>query len=83
MCHEVKHVSAGIRMHLQMEQHDVYPEVRLSTAQVETGLGVQAVVAFQRAGEQQLRHAASIRICVTQNGGKKTLTDVQLLRSLS
>lgn len=33
-------------LHLQVEEHDVNPEVRMSAGQVEAGLGVQAVVAL-------------------------------------
>lgn len=42
-----------------MEQHDVNPKVRLLTCQVETGFGIQAVIAFQGAGEGQFGHTTS------------------------
>lgn len=48
-----------------MQQHDVDPEMRLPAGQVETGLGVQTVVALKRTGERQLGHAPSIRVCRT------------------
>lgn len=50
-------------LHLQMQQHDVNPKVRLLAGQEETGFGVQAVEALQGTGERELGHAASIRIC--------------------
>ena len=49
-----------------MQQHDVYPQMRLSAGQVETGLGVQTVMTLKRTGERQLGHTSSIWICHKQ-----------------
>lgn len=51
-----------VLLHLEMQQHDVNPKMRLSARQAETRLGVEAVVALQRTGEGQLGYTSAIRV---------------------
>lgn len=53
----------GVSVHLEMEQHDVYPKMRPAAAQAKTGLCVQAVMTLQGTGERQLGHTASVWFC--------------------